>query len=113
MADLAQHINYTGEYSGLLDNLWLTLAIAGVCVVGYELEVHMPRRRGKDGTFQRLPARAVAALRRLRTGGRTRGRSRAGSGAIEIVVEKQSTPTPTKEDFDRARLGSRERWEFG
>lgn len=113
MADLAQHTNYTGEYSGLLDNLWLTLAIAGVCVLGYELEVHMPRRRGKDGTFRRVPVRAVVALKEQWMSWRARGRSRAASDAIQIVVEKQDTTPPTKEEFDRARLGSREAWEFG
>ncbi|KAK8866036.1 hypothetical protein IAR55_001187 [Kwoniella newhampshirensis] len=63
MADLSQHTNYTAAYSGLLDNFYLTLGIAGACLIGYEIEVHMPRRRGRDGRFQRIPVRVYHAVR--------------------------------------------------
>nr|XP_031860912.1 uncharacterized protein CI109_003639 [Kwoniella shandongensis]KAA5527984.1 hypothetical protein CI109_003639 [Kwoniella shandongensis] len=86
MADLSQHTNYTAAYSGLLDNFYLTLGIAGACLIGYEIEVHIPRRRGKDGRFQRIPVRVYHALRGMWGWGRGEG---------------------------KAELGARESWEFG
>ena len=61
MASLEQHTSYTGAYSGLLDNFWVTLAIAGICVVGHEIEIHIPRRRGRDGRYRRIPVRLFQA----------------------------------------------------
>ncbi|ORX36074.1 hypothetical protein BD324DRAFT_642750 [Kockovaella imperatae] len=108
MADLSQHTNYTGAYSGLLDNLWVTLAIAGICLVGHEIEVHIPRRHGKQGTFRRIPVRVVhaagGAWRNWRSK-RRKDRDQVEQGTV--VEEKEQKKTP------REKLGSRESWEFG
>ncbi|EIW72492.1 hypothetical protein TREMEDRAFT_66911 [Tremella mesenterica DSM 1558] len=117
MADLPQRTNYTAAYSGLLDNLYLTLAIAGACLGGYELLVHMPRRRGKQGRFQRVPVRAFFALKRFWTN-RKRGRIRNNSSSYPSDHKRQTTEDTaqtktSKEEFERARLGSQEDWEFG
>jgi hypothetical protein len=37
MADLKSRPDYNGAYSGLVKNLWLTIGIAGVCLIGYEM----------------------------------------------------------------------------
>jgi hypothetical protein len=41
MADLKSRPDYNGAYSGLVKNLWLTIGIAGICLVGYEIEVRI------------------------------------------------------------------------
>jgi hypothetical protein len=113
MADLTQHTNYTAAYSGLLDNFWLTLAIAGACLVGYEIEVHIPRRRGRDGPFKRIPVRVVHAAKRAwkrRKEGKLEG-EKGGRKSTEQLVEKGVEDERVAEA--RAKLGSRESWEFG
>lgn len=114
MADLSQHAAYTGDFSGLLNNLWLTLAIGGVCLVGYEIEVRIPRRRGWDGTKRTVWVRIYWAARggwkRIRTGGKDRRHHEEGlqrSREPTVVNEKDAT------DPERERLGDREAWEFG
>lgn len=107
MADLAQHSSYTAEYSGLLDNLYLTLAIAGACLIGYELEVHIPRRRGRDGTFRRIPARIFLAARGRLSSRKDGVESHARK---EVSLEKSAV---TGLDGARQKLGDRESWEFG
>jgi hypothetical protein len=114
MADLSQHTNYTGAYSGLVDNLWVTLAIAGACLVGYEIEVRVPRRRGKDGTFRGVPTRIVLAL------GRSLGAWRRRRAVEQVAEGRPSTERLIRPKFGedevvvaRRRLGSREAWEFG
>ncbi|WVW82429.1 hypothetical protein I302_104439 [Kwoniella bestiolae CBS 10118] len=112
MADLSQHTNYTAAYSGLLDNFYLTLAIAGACLIGYEVEVHIPRRRGKDGPFQRVPVRLYYAAkrgwRRLRTGKTQSHHREDGRPSSEGLVRDQDSG-----DRARRQLGDRESWEFG
>jgi hypothetical protein len=127
MADLSQH-NYTGDYSGLLNNFYITLVVAGVCVVGYEIEVHIPRRRGRDGTFRRVPVRVYWAAKKAWRGWK-RGR-RKGEGGVErpsqegLVREGEkgygragegegSAEREEGQDEARKRLGDRESWEFG
>ncbi|WVQ82649.1 hypothetical protein IAT38_004781 [Cryptococcus sp. DSM 104549] len=112
MADLSQHTNYTAAYSGLLDNFYLTLGIAGVCLVGYEIEAHVPRRRGKDGHFQRVPVRVWHALRGRWK--RWRGK-KAGEGPRreDGRLSSEGLVSPGKLEIDaREKLGSREAWEF-
>ena len=119
MADLSSHTNYTGKYSGLLDNLWVTLVIAGACLIGYEIEAHIPRRRGRQGTFERLPVRVFWTLRRLwgewPSGKRRLSREQGGLSADEMVREKgvSLNDKSVQEEKARKRLGSREGWEFG
>ncbi|ODN77902.1 hypothetical protein L202_05008 [Cryptococcus amylolentus CBS 6039] len=109
MADLSQHTNYNAKYSGLLDNLWLTLAIAGVCLIGHELEVRVPRQRGTDGPRRLLVVRIYQALRgwKRRTSSRShhpqQGDGRTSSEGL--VEDKANRPS------DRPK--SREDWEFG
>lgn len=104
MADLTQHANYTGDFSGLLNNLWLTLAIGGFCLVGYEIEVRVPRRRGWDGTkkgvFVRIWMASARSWRRFR-----RKRPHPELGKVQVKDEKSTD--------EYARLGDREAWEFG
>ena len=110
MADLSQHTNYTGAYSGLLDNLWVTLAIGAACLVGHEIEVRVPRRHGKQGTFRRVPVRVVLAARRQWSKWRSGRRKEVedGNGALEKeTLEKDELKEA------RRRLGARESWEFG
>ncbi|ORY32231.1 putative integral membrane protein [Naematelia encephala] len=117
MADLEQHINYTGKYSGLLDNLWVTLGIAAVCLVGYEIEVHIPRRRGRDGSYRRVPVRVILAFKRGWASWRRGELSWRGKGSSErpstdgFIREKPEGDTKVEEA--RRKLGSREAWEFG
>lgn len=115
MADLSQHANYTAAYSGLLNNFYLTVAIAGACLAGYEIEAHIPRQRGRDGPRQRLAVRAYNALaRRWRErkdpGVSHQSRQRRGSWRLSseglVAGDKPGDP-------ERERLGSRESWEFG
>lgn len=115
MADLSQHANYTAAYSGLLDNFYLTVAIAGACFLGYEIEVHIPRQRGRDGPRQRLAVRAYNALarqwnRRKDPGASLQPRRRKGSWRLssEGLVGGDKPVDP-----ERERLGSRESWGFG
>ncbi|OCF73930.1 hypothetical protein I204_05778 [Kwoniella mangroviensis CBS 8886] len=112
MADLSQHTNYTAAYSGLLDNFYLTLAIAGACLIGYEVEVHIPRRRGKDGRFQRVPVRLFYAAQRgwerLRGRGAKFQNREDGRPSSEGLVRDEG-----EEDKARSKLGDRESWEFG
>ncbi len=105
MADLSQNATYTGDFSGLLNNLWLTLAIGGVCLVGYEIEVQIPRRRGWHGTrrgvFVRVWQASTRTLRRLR-----RRQPHPELGVKEDLRAEAK-------DSEYARLGDREAWEFG
>jgi hypothetical protein len=112
MADLSQHSNYTGAYSGLLDNLWVTLALAGFCLVGYELEVHIPRRRGRDGTFRRIPVRVILALRE-QWGRWRRRKAKGGVGRPSTEGLIRGRDRGNEVDEARRKLGSREAWEFG
>ncbi|WWC66497.1 uncharacterized protein I206_100399 [Kwoniella pini CBS 10737] len=111
MADLSQHTNYTAAYSGLLDNFYLTVAIAGACLVGYEIEVHIPRRRGKDGRFQRIPVRLYHAAQRTWNG--LRGRNAKHRNRQDGGPSDQVRSNDTAEDRARSTLGDRESWEFG
>jgi hypothetical protein len=115
MADLSQHSNYTGAYSGLLDNFYVTLAIAGACLIGYEIEVRIPRRRGRSGRFRRIPVRIYNAV--MRIGKRPKGREIKGRAGTEGLVhgdrEKQGVAGQEQVSKERLRLGSRESWEFG
>lgn len=119
MADITQHSNYTGKYSGLLDNFWVTLTVAGICLIGYEIEVHIPRRRGKDGTFQRIPVRiffaAERAWYRWRSAGwkAENGKERPSQEGLVREKGKEVVEGDEEQDEARRRLGSRERWEFG
>lgn len=115
MADLSQHANYTAAYSGLLDNFYLTVAIAGACLVGYEIEAHIPRQRGRDGPRQRLAVRVYNALARQRRTRKDPGvphqprqRRRSWRLSSEGLVAGDTPADP-----ERERLGSREGWEFG
>ncbi|WRT64262.1 uncharacterized protein IL334_001193 [Kwoniella shivajii] len=112
MADLSQHTNYTAAYSGLLDNFYLTLAIAGACLVGYEIEVHIPRRRGREGRFQRIPTRLINAAQRAWNSWTSRNgndhQRKEGRASSEGLVRDES-----EEGKARNRLGPREGWEFG
>ena len=114
MADLAQHSNYTARYSGLLDNLYVTAVIAGTCLIGYEIEVHIPRRRGQEGPIKRVPVRLILATKRVWRNWR-RGESESkelkGEASQEglILEMKEEDGTLSKA---RRRLGSREAWEF-
>ena len=110
MADLSQHTNYTGAYSGLLDNLWVTLAIGAVCLVGHEIEVHVPRRHGKEGSFKRIPVRVVLAAKRQWSRWRS-GRRKDVQGE-NGAFEKDNGERAERQEAIRNR-GSRESWEFG
>lgn len=114
MADLESH-NYQAAYSGLVNNLYVTLAVAAACVIGYELEVHIPRRRGKDGPFHRIPVRLAAfVMRRLRGRRRRGGRDDRGNDRAcdeELVTEKPQGESDV--GVARRQLGAREAWEFG
>jgi hypothetical protein len=112
MADLSQHANYTGKYSGLLDNLWLTLAIGGVCLVGYEIEIRVPRRRGWQGTKQWVGLRIWRAGQRAWIDLRRHGRDTGHVESKEHAVEPKYADEP-EGDPERRRLGDREAWEFG
>lgn len=115
MADLSQHANYTAAYSGLLDNFYLTVAIAGACLAGYEIEAHIPRQRGRDGPRQRLAVRAYNALARRWRERKDPGvshQSRQGRGSWRLSSEGLVAGDKPV-DPERERLGSRESWEFG
>jgi len=112
MADLSQVQSYTGKYSGLLNNLYVTITIAGICLIGYEIEVHVPRRRGRDGTFRRIPVRIYWGVKKAWCGwrrGKWRSEGEERPSQEGLVREKGGG------DVDRARqrLGDREQWEFG
>jgi hypothetical protein len=108
MADLSQNATYTGDFSGLLNNLWLTLAIGGVCLVGYEIEVRVPRRRGWHGT------RRGVFVRIWQASGRTWRRLRRRKAHPELGVKKEVVAEgKDRKDSEYARLGDREAWEFG
>ena len=128
MADITQH-NYTGNYSGLLNNFYITLIVAGVCVVGYEIEVHIPRRRGRDGTFRRMPVRVYCAAKEAWSR-RKRGRRKGDAGRARPISQEGLMREGEKgygrggegegagelldgEEAERKRLGDRESWEFG
>ena len=114
MADLSQHANYTGAWSGLLDNLWLTLAIGGVCILGYEIEIRVPRRRGWRGSKQWVGLRIWRAGSRAWAKARRRGRSNSNVESKMHEFEADGGATEKRgEDRERRRLGDREAWEFG
>lgn len=113
MADLSQVTTYTGKYSGLLNNLYVTITVAGVCLIGYEIEVHVPRRRGRDGTFKRIPVRVFLGVKRAWSSWR-RGRRRSGETEERLSQEGFVGEKGRAEDDEaRKRLGAREQWEFG
>ncbi|WVR05989.1 hypothetical protein IAU60_003017 [Kwoniella sp. DSM 27419] len=112
MADLSQHANYTAAYSGLLDNLYLTLAIAGACLVGYEIEVHIPRRRGTQGRFKRVPVRIYQAARRAWRASDTSAPTLGDEHHHQQPSEQLDREEPNAH-AERKRLGDREAWEFG
>lgn len=111
MADLRQRPDYTAAYSGLVKNLWLTIGIAGVCLIGYEIEVRIPRRRGRRGTFRRIHVRLYLACTRAwhkwkcRTPGAAQSSRRALWNSTYTHDEKLAV--------ERERIGDRESWEFG
>lgn len=111
MADLSQHANYTGAYSGLLNNLWLTLGIAGACLLGYEIEVRIPRRRGWQGGKKRAVVRIWWAGKKAWVRYRRRGEDGIDK---EKGGEKRSLEEPESNlAKERRRVGDREHWEFG
>ena len=115
MADLSQVATYTGKYSGLLNNLYVTITVAGVCLIGYEIEVHVPRRRGKDGIFKRIPVRVYESLKSSWHGWKRGDRRTRGGGerpSQEGLVREKGGPE-AQADKARQRLGARESWEFG
>lgn len=117
MADLSQQKTYNGAYSGLVKNLYVTIGIAGIFLIGHEIEVHVRRRRGRDGTFQRIPVRIFhAAKRALQGRGKGADRRRRkdeprGVGVAEVLEGANAENEDLKEA--RRRLGGREGWEFG
>jgi hypothetical protein len=113
MADLSQHTNYTGAYSGLLDNLYVTIAVAAVCLLGYEIEVHIPRRRGRAGKFRRIPVRLWLAMKGLGKGKEKNGNRKVGRDSSEGLVGEKVEGRDKNLVQERNRLGSRESWEFG
>jgi hypothetical protein len=115
MADLTSRANYTGAYSGLLNNLWLTIAIAGVCLVGYEIEVRIPRRRGWQGTKKRAVVRIWWATKRAWARSRKRkdgSGSQDGEKGGEVIKDGESAQM-SKMQKERERVGDRESWAFG
>ena len=114
MADLTQHAAYTGDFSGLLNNLWLTLAIGGVCLLGYEIEIRIPRRRGWEGTRKRVWVRIYLKGKEWWDLSRRRGRNhRHQEDGMPKIHD--GSPSGEKEisDAQRQKLGDREAWEFG
>lgn len=117
MADLYQHSSYTGSYSGLVDNLWVTIGVAGVCLIGYEIEVHIPRRRGRQGRFKRIYLRLYEASSQWQRH-RRKGKDKAAEGIsleeLSRIGEKRVAKVGrTNEELVAKQLGSRENWEFG
>ena len=118
MADLAQHSNYTARYSGLLDNLYVTVVIAGVCLLGYEIEIHVPRRRGQEGPFKRIPVRLIRATKRVWRSwrlGESESRELKDKLSQEGLISEKKEEDGEEDGKLRAarrRLGSREAWEF-
>lgn len=108
MADLSQRINYTAAYSGLLNNLWLTIGIAGVCLLGYEIEVRVPRRRGRRGTARRMPIRAYEGILRI-----WKGRKRKPPQEVDGTAKPRWRGAEERLASERERVGDRESWEFG
>jgi hypothetical protein len=115
MTDLSQHTSYTAAYSGLLNNFWLTLAIAGACLLGHEIGIRIPRRRGRDGRFRRVGARIALSVRRVWR--RRRRRKKAGGDELSKRTEDKqlSKEERKRREATKAReeLGDRESWEFG
>jgi len=108
MADLSQHVNYTAQFSGLLNNFYVTVAIAAACLTGHEIGVHFPRRRGRDGHFDRIPLRLVEAAKRGWERWRNRDKQiEVGATSKGSVIDKEG-PSETRQS-----VGSREAWEFG
>lgn len=107
MADLSQHLNYTAAYSGLVKNLWLTIGIAGICLIGYEIEVRVPRRRGRRGTARRMPVRVYQTISTI-----WKGRKRK-SHFEDTRREAKWRGAENRLASERARVGDRESWEFG
>lgn len=115
MTDLSQHTSYTAAYSGLLNNFWLTLAIAGACLLGHEIGIRIPRRRGRDGRFRRVGARVALACGRV---WRRRKRKKGGGEEKRTRIEEEKglskqEKEKLKEQRAREQLGDRESWEFG
>jgi hypothetical protein len=112
MADLDQRPGYDAAYSGLVKNLWLTIGIAGVCLIGYEIEVHIPRRRGRRGTFRRFPVRIYLAS--ARAWARWNSRPNDSTPSFTPSTPRRELGTGDEKLADeRARIGDRESWEFG
>lgn len=107
MADLDSRTGYTAAYSGLVKNLWLTIGIAGVCLIGYEIEVRIPRRRGRRGTFRRIPVRIYLASARAWT------RWKSPSNDTSNTFTPSATTQDDRLAAERERIGDRESWEFG
>lgn len=107
MADLNQRPDYTAAYSGLLKNLLVTIGIAGVCFIGYEIEVQIPRRRGTRGTARPAAVRLYQAITRV-------WKRRKGKGRLEDDrAVSRSKSSAERLQAERERLGDRESWEFG
>lgn len=116
MADLSQHSNYSGAYSGLINNLYVTIGILGIFVIGHEVEIHIRRRRGRDGTFQRIPVRIYKAAQRAIKRQKASRKRRNGQSDRREVSEGVISISPDDDARtleDRKRLGGREGWEFG
>jgi hypothetical protein len=110
MADLKSRPDYNGAYSGLVKNLWLTIGIAGVCLIGYEIEVRIPRRRGRRGTFRRIPVRLYQACTRAWKRWKTRT---PGPQSSRKALWNSTYTKDEKLAVERERIGDRESWEFG
>lgn len=110
MADLDSRKDYNAAYSGLVKNLWLTIGIAGICLVGYEIEVHIPRRRGRRGTFRPIPVRLYQACTRAWKRWKTRT---PGPQSSRKALWNSTYTNDEKLAVERERIGDRESWEFG
>jgi hypothetical protein len=112
MADLPARQGYTAAYSGLVKNLWLTIGIAGVCLIGYEIEVRIPRRRGRRGTFRHVPARLYLASARAWKRWKCRNPAQPAQSSRKALWNSTYT-AEEKLAVERERVGDRESWEFG
>lgn len=62
MSDLESHGAFTGEYSGLLTSVYLTVGAGGICLIAFETLRHVSRRRGKQGAPPHSKGRRIKTL---------------------------------------------------
>lgn len=109
MADLNQRPDYTAAYSGLLKNLWVTIGVAGVCFIGYEIEVLIPRSRGTEGTARSSAVRLYQAITRVWTRRKRKDRPFQPHGQLRLEDKTREK----RLEAERELVGDRESWEFG